>query len=422
MVAHRKKPEIVPSELPMQYELYKQMVFAQNVLAKSQADALCLALVLPKLTSLQQLTMSASHCFYEGYTKQRAANEDGCIRLMNFEGEHEGVTTLEVLLDAAARTNICVPRLRVGSLNYRFFEKDPEEVVRLFKPFRDATHIDLRLAIDVDDDMNDVTGDTERCRACLQSGIVADTLKSLAKLQHLSFLLFTIDPRKRGTSLSRIVTPGHRWSHLTDVTLECLDCERSELWDFLLLHKDTLLSVCLSDMSFTKGSWRRILVDMRKDMYIRDPCICGTLVGYSEDGPDEGRAERYQLRSPVSGPDDMRSSVNCYVRRGGEGYPDELPLTKRVVRNYFESHVRKHVKRSEAEDEALAHEAMLDMYRRRQELDRTEPGWDRLDLDSEDEESDGERRDELAWYGSYHDYMEAMENTSSAWEDSEDDI
>lgn len=42
---------------------------------------------------------------------------------------------------------------------------------------------------------------------------------------------------------------------------------------------------------------------------------------------------------PELGSDVLRDSVNVYCRRGGELYPDELPLTDEIVEKYYEKYV-----------------------------------------------------------------------------------
>lgn len=380
-------PPIVPSEeFPQHYELYKQTVAAQGVLEESQADALCLTSVLPRLTNLQQITMSTGNEYYRGFEKKTQACNNGCIRMPHHEGDPLGVATLEVLLNAVASQELAVPELRAGMFHWRFFEKSPEELSRLFKPFKDATYVDLSLCMDTDDDFNDVTGEMESCRACLQSGAVADVLQSMPRLELLSFAIFPPGPRNRAVSLSHVITPNCVWSNLTTVDLDSVDCERSELWSFLVLHKDTLRSLCLKDILLTKGSWKQLLPDMRKFLFIEEPCICGNIQDYTENA-DGSRSpmEEYDLNTPDCAPCDMRSSINCYITRGGELYPDELPLTDEVVDKYFESHVREMGMKSEAEDRAAMAVEHLKSYRRRAELDRTDPGWDSL-RDSDDDE------------------------------------
>ncbi|KAK6836325.1 hypothetical protein PG987_006820 [Apiospora arundinis] len=373
-------PPIVPrSHLPQHYELYKQKVIAQRVLDESQADALCLQLILPKLTNLQQVTMSAGNQYYEGFTKKTNPYEDGCLRQPTFDGKPLGIAI------------------------WRFFQKDPEELHRLFKPFKEATYIDLALGVDTDENGVDVTGDTSKCRACLRSGIIADILQSMPKLNDIAITFLDGEVDISPTSLSHIITPGYQWTNLARLEIDSVDCERVELWNFLLLHKDTLSTLCLRDVAFTKGSWRKILVDIRKVLFLRHPCICGTLQGFAEneDG-SSGPPEVFELS--LGGPCDMRSSVNCYCTRGGEIYPDHLPLTDEIVDRYFDSHVRPTGVTSEAEDEAVMKELMLKSHRRRIMLDITDPGWDRISEGGDEHDTRERDDDDPARFGDPDDW------------------
>ncbi|KAK8036253.1 short chain dehydrogenase [Apiospora rasikravindrae] len=375
MFAHL--PPIITSEdFPAHYELYKQTVAAQAVLNESKADAFYYHVgwepVLPRIF------------------KKNPAYDDGCIRKPHFEGDPEGVATLDVLLNAVANHEMSLLELRAGMFDWRFFEKDPGELSRLFNPFKDATYIDLSLSIDSNDNFEDITGDMEKCRACLQSGSVADILQSMPRLTDLSFSIFTINPSKRAVSLGHVIAPGYHWPNLTTLDLDNVDCERHELWNFLLLHKDSLKSLCLKDILLTKGSWKVLLPDIRKSLLIEYPCICGSIRGFAEKADESsGALEEYELGFPGVGPNDMRSSINLYCTRGGELYPDELPLTPEIVGKYFESHVREEGMKTEEEDAALMEEEMRKSDRRRALLDRIDPGWDRMS-ESDDDDSEEE--------------------------------
>lgn len=379
-------PPIVPSEdLPQHYELYKQTVAAQKVLEESQADAFCFESVLPRLTNLQQITMSTGNQYYQGFAKNTDSGNHDCIRRPCFEGDPVGIGQLEVLLNAVEGHDLSVTGLCAGMFHWRFFEKSPEELSRLFKPFKEGKFIDLSLCIDMDGNFNDVTGDMEKCRACLQSGAVAGVLQSMPRLEYFSFSIFPPGRDKRALSLGHVITPNYHWTSLTTVEIASVDCERSELWDFLLLHKDTLRSLCLKEVLLTKGSWKTLLPDIRKFLFIEEPCICGNIQDYAENADGSpGPLEEFDLGTPDCAPCDMRSSINCYISRGGELYPDELPLTDEVVEKYFESHVRQVGMESEAEDAAAMEEVAMKAYQRRELLNRTEPGWDRLSDSGDD--------------------------------------
>ncbi|KAK8054616.1 hypothetical protein PG994_009683 [Apiospora phragmitis] len=303
--------------------------------------------------------MTAGQQFYEGH-QRKSFTDVGCIRRPNYDRAPKGVATFDALLNAVADQELHIPKLRTGMLHWR---------------------------------LDDITGDTENCRECLQSGVIADILQSMPRLEDLIFMFDVSDAFERCISLSHVIPEGHRWSSLTNVTLDCVDCERSELWAFLSLHKDTLKGLCLREVLLTKGSWKRLLADIRKGMRLEDPCICGTIRGgfVEEEDGSLRQPEVYELSIPEVQPCDMRSSINCYCSHGGELYPDELPLTEDIVRKYYESHVRRPGMVSDAEDDILMQEA----YERRAERFWSSDSSDDDDgTDDQYDEEEDDRTDE----------------------------
>ncbi|KAH6660946.1 hypothetical protein BKA67DRAFT_531025 [Truncatella angustata] len=369
-----------PAQLKAHYETYLEMVASQNALIADQMDRLCLEEVLPSFPNLQQITMSSGHEFYEGRNNPKSVY-DGCLRDAHDYAFPPGVAQLEVLLQSLAHHRLSIQELRAGSMSWRFFDKEPDVLSRLFAPLHNLKYIDLVLEIQADDNGVVITDDISKCRSLLKSGGLRNLLTSMPGLDTLAVAVRgDWEDRKPAASLNWIIAPDHHWPTLSTLVLEGFDCTREDLWKFLELHRNSLSDICLRDVSLTKGSWQKLLPDVRSTLQLQEVCFCGRLSGYPEgseetaygwDGSDGASSlvEVHDLWTPESGPSDMRSSVNCYCRQGGKDYPDELPLSNEVVKKYFESHVRKTMAvHSEAEDEEEMRKAEKRVHARMREM------------------------------------------------------
>lgn len=370
----RWKSELSSAQLRAHYERYLEAIVSQHAIVEDRLDLECLKEVLPSFTNLQSVTMSAGHLFYEGRRKPKTSYDE-YIRPPLENGLLAGAEQLEVILEALAYHQITVKDLRAGVMSWRFFERSSSVLDRLFSPLHDLRYIDLVLELETDDDGNDVTDDTKNCRRLLQRGAARDLLRSLPHLETLSFAIHSdFESQKPAASLDWIIEPGHHWPSLSEVTLEGLDCSEAALTNFLELHKGTLNDMCLRDISLTDGSWKTLLPWIRSNLYLHEPCICGRLSGYSTEGEGLDHdlnhpIEIYDLWTFETGPSDMRASVNCYCSKGGEKYPNELPLDQHTIRKYFESHVRHAGLKSEAEDAKEMRQAEREIDARVRSLD-----------------------------------------------------
>jgi hypothetical protein len=349
------RPEVQPADdetLQSEYENYQHMVAVQEQIRDGMADLACLREVLPKFTGLWQVTVSCGHVFYEGWEQEKPSPFNTAFPPPVHMPRSGGVRPLEVLLEALAHVGIKLRSLRAGQLAWGFFQKSPTELERLFRPVRDAEHIDLQLTLDLGETLRDVTGNTERCRELFRQGVVRDLLAPMRRLRILRVgFLCDYAVRNKPARLGDIMGEVHHWPRLTQLELSHVEADRDSLMESLSLHKDTLRFLCLQDFRLRSSTWEELLPELRNKLYLEDACICGNLAGQVlKDTPrDESAEDEWDLSVPGIGENDMRASINCYCQRGGENYPDEIPLTTEVVRRHFERYVRSQVRMSEAE-------------------------------------------------------------------------
>jgi len=291
-----KKLNLSPSQLLAEYHKYVDAVAKQDAIVSENYDIAVLNEVLPRFPRLEAMTMSAGNLFYEGRYRTRRKSPlhefscgIACLNTMHPEGKRP----LEALLLTNANAKCALTTLRAGSLHWRFFKRSDQELMRMFKPLANLTCIELNISVDPADNRIHEGNSLAKCQRILSKGAVRKILKSMPQLRCLCVEVLNLecDEQEKGAWLRDIVEPGFRWPHLTELVLGGFVAHRSNLMDVLMLHKDTLRRLCLRDVTLESTSWRRLLPDIRKNLYLEDACICGDLYGRPEGDEDDGWAE-----------------------------------------------------------------------------------------------------------------------------------
>lgn len=387
------------STLWFEYEKYERMVAVQDQTKADMADLAYLKDAFAKFTGLRRVTMSSANMFYDGHDKPSPFFMTPVQPPTNWP-KPEGVRHLEVMLEALAYNNIKVESLRAGTFDWTFFNKSSTELERLFRPVLDAMHVELDIGMALDENFHDVDGNADECRRFMERGMVRDLLARMKRLDLLrvGFFCDMYAPYKPAV-LRHIMSPSDHWPHLTQLELSNVEADRHTLMQVLGLHKDTLQFLCLQDIHLGETSWQKLLPEIRNTLCLKDACICGSLTGRVEDEPGEGYFERWDLNMVGVWENDMRASINRYCRNGGEGYPDELPLTDEVVQKYFDEYVKCHVGKTEAEDWEENCQGDEELRRKLREAGLLPP----RDGDSEDSESGWDDYDSDELYGDEED-------------------
>ncbi|KAI1359122.1 hypothetical protein F5Y08DRAFT_345024 [Xylaria arbuscula] len=146
--------------------------------------------------------------------------------------------------------------------------------------------------------------------------------------------------------LCDIIEPDFHWHDLEEVVLCGIAGDRADFMNFFLRHKDKLFRICLEDVTLISTSWKKLLADMRRNLCLHDASIRGQIYGTREDEDDpQGLMGdmldfEYWSISPYDLPDRMRDSINMYCQKGGNKYPQELPLCDHVVDKYYKEYVQ----------------------------------------------------------------------------------
>ncbi|RYP75119.1 hypothetical protein DL771_002580 [Monosporascus sp. 5C6A] len=345
-------PDLSLSQLETGYKQYEAAASNQRRVLTSRLDVACLEEVLPRLTSLRMVTMSDNCRFHKGrHAKPRPTPFNRTFDVLG-----PGLTDRPfgrpldafLLANASARCNI--EHLRAGTLPWKFFDKDPAELKLIFSPFSNLRGIELYMDIIPEEHTRAGTwSELRRFRESMTKGTIRDLLSSMADLQVMSVNVECFHEIEETEDfyavapLSHWIQPAYRWQDLQKLVLSGIECPRQELMSMLELHRETLREVCLRDVDLKQTSWDKLLPWIRKTLYLHDACICGVLLGSSETdiipgGPSRIR-EHYDVPGDESGRTKFGYSINMYCRRGGECYPDELPVDHTIIEKHYDRYV-----------------------------------------------------------------------------------
>ncbi|KAI8964805.1 hypothetical protein F5Y11DRAFT_70953 [Daldinia sp. FL1419] len=307
-------PRLGNQQLLKLYENYETAIDEQEKILSNDEDIAFLKEVIPRLSSLQDVTMSSDNWFWRGPNKTPF---EGCLIKPGDELTPIGCRQLDSLLSAVFEANIKLRRLTAGAFSWRFFEKPAAELRSALSFYSNLTC--LELCIDTGEEgmdsnvVEDLLVGTEvpQCRSLMETGLLRDFIKSLHHLQTL-YVVFNWHSEQHGYAarLEDIMEPKHKWDHLDSLTLGNITCERHDLMSMLRRHKGTLKELCLRDIKLRSTSWQVLLPKIRKTMDLDDACICGELYGQEEDSP---YAEFWDLLLPDSFDDSLREDVNDYL-------------------------------------------------------------------------------------------------------------
>ncbi|KAI0405535.1 hypothetical protein F4802DRAFT_174009 [Xylaria palmicola] len=347
-----RRLNLTPSQLMAEYRAYCDAFDQQDRLVEANADMELLKRVLPRFPNLDELTMSAGDHFDDSRFWRPSERPFADFLKMDFRGDAypEGKRPLDVLLLANAHAPRPLLSFRAGALHWRFFKRSERALARMFSPLVNLTSIELSINVFPADDRIEEGDSLRHCQRALAKGRLRKILKSMPKLECLFIEILNLDSddELRGASLGDIIEPGFRWPNLKWLFLGGISGERTEFMNFFMQHKDTLETLCLRDITLPSTSWLKFLPDIRNNLCLEEACICGDIFGTPEDedeGPepwdvfDVQSFEYWHLSVPEASVSPMRHSIDVYCRRGGELYPDELPLTEGTVVKNYETYV-----------------------------------------------------------------------------------
>ncbi|OTA96275.1 hypothetical protein M434DRAFT_27921 [Hypoxylon sp. CO27-5] len=308
-------PEKTEEELIKLYKNYEATMDQEEKIVRNDEDFSFLKEVIPRFTSLQEITMSCHFWFWRGSMKTPF---ESCLVNPGANILPIGCRHLDSLLSAVFEADIKLKRLTAGELSWKFFQKPPAELRRSVPFYSNLTCLELCIETGMEEivgpGVRDIIAGTEipQCRRLLETGLLRDFIKSLTQLQTLYVVFdFHSDEHGYAAKLEHIMEPKHRWEHLDSLTLGNISCERHDLMSMLKRHKSTLKELCLRDIALRSTSWQLLLPKIRRTLDLDDACVCGELYGQEETAPFY--EEYWDLGVPEAIEDPLRAEVNDYL-------------------------------------------------------------------------------------------------------------
>ncbi|CAJ2502624.1 Uu.00g100180.m01.CDS01 [Anthostomella pinea] len=254
---------------------------------------------------------------------------------------------LEALLRALSKSGRAIDHFTAKHMDWRFFDRDDALMLNLFAPLAAVKHLELQIHCggtyyDLDDGMT-FTDEFHALRRTMKTGAVGKALSVVKCLRTLSIefdnpglTMNTPLTPKRSVFLKEIIPSGLAWPTLRSLTLKDIVTERGELMKLLLLHKEILRELRLTDIYLASTSWIDLLSDIRHQLYLTDPRIWGYMEGHHEDGDDAGERQTWKILMwpEMQKPEDIpqyvaHGDVRKYLLEGGKAHPKQkCPLVK----------------------------------------------------------------------------------------------
>ncbi|KAI0009643.1 hypothetical protein F4779DRAFT_640373 [Xylariaceae sp. FL0662B] len=285
----------------------------------------------PKLKHVALFLDNASfHHVYSGKYSDRVQQYRYSVQLLARSSRKH----LDTFLRAVSETGLKLQSLHVDNIEWRFFEHNDEASVKnLFAPLLDLQH--LRLYIDQDcpdfwENWQDM--DYHACRTLMRTGVIRKSIQSLKQLHSLSveFSFWDhddMDPQRTARLLD-IVPARFTWPFLKTLRLRHIDTDRHELMEVLLQYQDTLRELYLEDIFLRTTSWVLLLPDIRRALYLTDPCVCGITEGYEEGVEDEKPLQLWYIYDEPQRGRQRYLAIRIYLLKQGTTTPGmECPLT-----------------------------------------------------------------------------------------------
>lgn len=335
--ANRLRERLSLPQLQRSYREYEAIMKKQSHIVENHTDVQCLKEILPKFTSLRQATMSSGNEFYEGKPDVRKVKLSPFISFRDGDDlQPAGKRHLNGLIAGLISSNCQLESFRAGLLDWKFFKNFTSIPDKLADTLKYLKRIDIAIDADPLEKSNSIS----RCRRVMETGVVRKLLKPLEHLEVLHVTLYPVEwvDEEWPATMGDLIAPNHRWPNLRELGLGGFSTNRHDLIKFLELHKSTLRTLCLRDLTLGDTSWWQFLPEIRNKLDLQDSCICGDIVGSSEDESQMVPEEYWDLSTPDVCRDRTRESINKYCC-GGDGYPDEVPLKSDTVHKYWRTYV-----------------------------------------------------------------------------------
>ncbi|KAF4996075.1 hypothetical protein FDECE_12586 [Fusarium decemcellulare] len=257
-----------PSEEDHPYSVYSDLYDQQLRLGQDNKDLDFFKGLFSQLGRLQHIDLLLGGRL-RGWQQGKGLEAD---HLQRFTSAHN-FQKLDTILEAAASAGLTLESFGAGVFYWKFFDREPQYLERLFSPLHHLRRLELVAATE--------NGDHDaEMRALFETGILKSLLEPLTELRSLVVQLPQMHDEETIVAparLSDIIIPDRKLPHLKRLSLHGFECTAEELLSLLRLHKDTLRELCLGRARITTSYWETVVAVIRDELDLERACLCGNL-------------------------------------------------------------------------------------------------------------------------------------------------
>lgn len=278
---------------------YKKARLEQKTILDNGLDFDLFADVLPKLTALTTFAINCQLWLRPAPGRNPKTPWDALKFIPESEIGNAGRRPLLSLVGGLGGSKTRLKVLRAGVLSWECLRDLPQTRPRL-DLFTNLAEVDLRFSFRSDGTYIAHEAEVLEYRRVCETGALSNFLAALPHLEALTvnFSSESMRPLAR-MWLTDIITTGHRWPHLTSLSLGGINATKKSLASMLMLHKDTLRQLELFTV-WLDTSWICLLPQMKELLRLDHAEVSRTTIDDREGWDlDDGDDNPYLLLSAV---------------------------------------------------------------------------------------------------------------------------
>ncbi|KAL9005080.1 MAG: hypothetical protein Q9188_002127 [Gyalolechia gomerana] len=276
-------------ELEIAWPIYKRYLQEQEDLIDRDWACKDLCQAIESFPNLTAVHVNFSHGLWygSGWTADTSVNPYG-DGLCQADGsspylwEFPGLGQIVSLMKMLGKVEVKLTSLRIGCLNWRFFEQcgETSEYLEednggdLFKTMGGLVQSlhDIKLVITTwsDEYENEDRGESEveECRTYLKNALLGRMLSKAPDLRKLAIASDASDPLC-AIEFQYLAMNTH-WPHLRTIKLDCIDAHERDWIGFYERHAKTLKHVALGTIRLLDGDWLDVLERMQQLLVLKE--------------------------------------------------------------------------------------------------------------------------------------------------------
>ncbi|KAH7114182.1 hypothetical protein B0J13DRAFT_656611 [Dactylonectria estremocensis] len=289
----RRRPQPSGDLLKSSYSKYIEALNDQTVMIEDQSDFVFFANALRELPTLEDITVTTVSPRKPWWIPNSPFREDSVFLLPGRGPFPLGYRYVEALIHGLKTRPYpgTLRSLHAEGISWRFFDQSPSALAELGTMFSNLANFQIRIKTNPRDD-GPAKADVLDCRKFLsESRALSNFLAYLGKLERLG-VEFTsrhehhYDDDAFPTTLDCVLAPGHVWTQLRSLKLGNILSNRHDFLKALVLQRNTLIDLELSNISLGITSWCQLLPGMKTNLRLQRASIHCRLCGMS-DGENE---------------------------------------------------------------------------------------------------------------------------------------